>query len=337
MGDIGFCRCIWTLGCVLALLSMRAYAQPLPGSQVGRAWAVGVSQSEQQTALRLYVEGNREFAQARFAQALARYKEAIRHWDHPAIRFNIAVCLIHLDQPLEAKGNLERSLTYGDRALGADLYGQGLTYRKLLDAQLAFVKITCQEPGTQVTLDGKFLLTGPGSKEESLLPGEHQAVATRTGFLTASKALVLVAGKRTTHEIRPLEPRAVTRMVRRWEPWRPWAVLVGGSALVGLGALSYVASVRRFADYDRLVAKNCADGCNAEMLSAVANIGRIKDSAVLDRVFAASLFSTGGAVVVAGVIGLILNQQRLQLETNHAQPVVQPTHGGATLTMGWRF
>jgi hypothetical protein len=43
----------------------------------------GVPEAEQELARALHAEGNAEFAELRFAQALAKYREALRHWDHP--------------------------------------------------------------------------------------------------------------------------------------------------------------------------------------------------------------------------------------------------------------
>jgi len=328
---------------VLAVGAARAHAAPAevtaaaPGETV-RPWAAGVSEAEQATALELYRAGNLEFAESRFAQALAKYKEAIVHWDHPAIRFNMAVCLINLDQPLEAKDNLERSFAFGDGPLGADLYNQGLTYRKLLDAQLAHVKIVCPEPGTQVTLDGRFLFTGPGSVEEALLPGEHQVVATKTEFLTASRALVLVAGKLTTYDIRPLELEVATRTVRRWAPWKPWAVLGGAGALAVVGALSYRAARDNFARWDRGVSDGCPNGCDPAALRALPDYPRYRrdrDRGSNEQVIAFSLFSAAGAAALAGAIGLIANLPRVQIESHRAQPAVVPVPGGAALTVSW--
>jgi tetratricopeptide (TPR) repeat protein len=331
MGDIGFCRRIGMLACVLALLSTHAYAQPQPGSAAGRPWAEGVSEREQATAFELYVAGNVEFAQARFAQALAKYKEAIGHWDHPEVRFNMAVCLIKLDQPLEAKDNLERSLKYGARALsGDDRYQQGLTYRKLLDARLASIEISCREPGMQVTLDGKFLLAGPAIMEKIVLPGEHQLVAMEVGFLTATRSLVLVAGERTTYEVSPLERKTAPRMIRRWEAWRPWAVMAGGSVLLGLGVASYVAATNNFARYDSENLANCLQGCYATLSG---DAGYLREQGGTERVLAYSLISAGGAVLVGSVIGVIVNEPRLQLEPSHVQPVVAPISGGALFSM----
>ena len=198
---------------VIAMWSARAEAQSAekpkaaPPHATLRPWAKGVPEQEQALALGLYLAGNQEFTESRFAQALAKYKEAVRHWDNPAIRFNMAISLINLDEPVEAKDNLERSLVYGEAALGADLYNQGLTYRKLLDAQLVHLTLASADAGARVTLDGKLVFIGPGTSDQVVLPGEHQAVATRNGT-SVSEVFLLVAGKARKYELRPItEPK----------------------------------------------------------------------------------------------------------------------------------
>ena len=199
-----------------ATTAAAATAQPAgvtPGSQApqrgaSRPWASGVSDKRQAAALSLYEAGNQEFVQAHYAQALARYKQAILQWDHPAIRFNMAVCLINMDEPVEARENLERSLAYGAAVLGADTYAQALAYRKLLDDKLVRLTLDCPEPDEEVILDGKLVFKGPGVVDRFVLPGEHQIVATKQGFLPTAKRIVLVLGKPATYEIRPLiDPR----------------------------------------------------------------------------------------------------------------------------------
>ncbi|HEX7837551.1 MAG TPA: tetratricopeptide repeat protein [Kofleriaceae bacterium] len=327
---------------MLALVVTRAYAQPSPGPAPApaeaRPWAAGVSETEQANATELYVAGNREYSELRFAQALAKYKEAIAHWDHPAIRYNMAICLINLDQLIEARDNLERSLAYGAAPLDGDKYGQGLSYRKLLEARLAHLALTCGEPGADVTLDGKLLFTGPGTVERFVLPGEHQVVATKRGFLTVSRILVGDAGKLTTLDITPaLEHLPATRMVRRWDAWKPWVVLAGGSALIGIGALSYRAAAHDLTAYDDGVAMYCPKGCGPVMLGEVPGLSARLDSVNREQTVAFTLFAVGGAAVVSGVLGVILNQPRMQLETSRTQPIVTLVRAGATASVRGRF
>src|SRR5262249_16931463 len=117
------------------VLPAEVRAEPAPSSE--RPWAAGVSEAEQKTALDLFDLGNREFGESHIAGALKWYREAIQHWDHPSIRYNMAVCLIDLDQPLEADDNLQRSLAYGEAALPPEQYREALRYQKLIDAQVA--------------------------------------------------------------------------------------------------------------------------------------------------------------------------------------------------------
>lgn len=149
-----------------------AHAQPTApaGDADARPWAAGVPAAEQAIALALYDAGNRAFTESHPVQAIAKYNEALLHWDHPAIRYNLAVCLIDLDQPAVAREDLERSLAFGEPALGPEAYRQAMIYRKLLDAQLSRVTIAAREPGVVVLLDGKWLFTGPGEASPSCAP-----------------------------------------------------------------------------------------------------------------------------------------------------------------------
>lgn len=325
--------------------SARAQAQPAPPPEPPalmradetRPWALAVSPAEQAIATQLYAEGNHEFTESHFAQALARYKEAIGHWDHPAIRYNMAICLINLDQPVEAQDSLEKSLAFGPAPLGADVYAQGVTYRKLLHGQLGHVRISCQEPGAEVTLDGAHLFTGPGALEQFLLPRAHQVTVTRPGFLTASKTLVLAAGALTTYDVPMLELKPTARIVRRWATWKPWAVLAGGVALAGLGTGGYYLAKRDFEVYDARVERHCGGGCDTDELAATPSIGARRSRAELEQVIAFSLFTVGGATVAAAVIGVVLNQPRVQLESIRARPSVTPVPGGASASLTWSY
>jgi hypothetical protein len=348
---IGGCRLV---SCVVALAAVTSAASavaqpgttppsaprppPDPAPDPGaRRWADGVSETAQGAALALYDEGNTEYRQSRFAQALAKYRQAIAHWDHPAIRFNMAVCLINLEEPLDARVNLERALAYGAAPLGEDVYRQGLTYRKLLDTQLTRVTIRCSEPGAAISVDGVALFTGPGEASPFLKPGDHQVVATKPGFLTASETLSLLPGKQTTYEVQLIAFRSATTMVRRWSRWKPYAVVGAGVAIAAVGAYMYGASVRSFDRFDRAVADACPTGCNAEQVAAMPDLHDLEDRAELQQNVAISLFAVGGAVVATGAVGLYLNQPRAQLAPTDTVPSITPTPGGATFSVRWGF
>jgi hypothetical protein len=230
-----------------------------------------------------------------------------------------------------------RSLVHGAAALSADAYAQAQTYQKLLDAQLGHARITCPEPGATVTFDGKLLFTSPGTVDLFLLPGEHQVVATKPGFLTASKMLVLVAGKLTAYDIPTIEAKPVPRNVRRWTPWKPWAVVGSGGAIGAVGMVVYWLAGKQFAAHDRLVTSKCGGGCTADVLATYPEIPRRKHHAENEQRVALSLLFGGGAVVTAGLVGVVMNQSRLQLEPRRAVPAIALIPGGLQVSASWRF
>ena len=293
-------------------------------------WAAGVTDAEQAVALDLYEQGNVEFQASRFAQALAKYGDALKHWNHPAIHFNMAVCLINLDQPLEARVHLEKALEFGAPALGAEIYSQGLTYKHSLDGQIARVAIACSEPGAVVTLDGTNMFTSPGEAERFVLPGRHQVVATKPGFLTSSETLDLQPAKLTKYDVRLVAFKSTAKLVRRWQPWVPYAVVAGGVAVAGVGALFYRAASDNFARYDAGVRSNCPRGCDAAMAAALGDVNARKQRGEVEQGVAFSLFATGGAALIAGLVGIVLNQPHTSLE-------VAPTASGATASIRWGF
>jgi len=339
MGNPGIQRALaWSLACAIAIAmpASRASAQAMtiptvPQDDADRPWAHGVSETEQAIARELYAAGNAEFTEARFAQALAKYREAVRHWDHPAIRFNMAVCLINLDQLIEAKDNLERSLAYRATPLGNEAFAHGLTYRKLIEARLAHITTTCSEPGAVVTLDGKYLFSGPGAAEQFLLPNEHQLAAIKPGFRTAFVTFASVAGKQEVYELRPNPEMGPPH-------WRYWKyVLGGGAVLASAGGLTYLWARSDLADYEVELGQRCPRGCDAETLRGFTDLGAKKDGVGTKQAAAFSLFAVGGAAIVVGVLGLILDQPRVRADSNRAVPVVAVTPGATTVALAWAF
>jgi tetratricopeptide (TPR) repeat protein len=290
---------------LLLLLASKARADD------ARPWAAGVAPERQQAALALFEAGNALFTESQYAAALARYREALKLWSHPAIHYNAAVSLINLDQPLPAYEQLEAALAFGEAPLGTENHRQAELYKRLLSAQLAEVEVSCDEAGAELSLDGETLFRAPGSAVRRTTPGAHQLVARKPGFLTATRSLQLAPGKLTRERLK-LEPIGAVRMrsVRRWSAWKPWAVL-GGGVVLGLAGVALRLDAEDNLDtFDSEIARLCPAGCTESELPAT--VQDTKDRADTENAIAIGLFVAGGLATAAGVTLVILNQPRLE-------------------------
>ena len=271
-----------------------------------KPWAAGVSEDHQARALRLFEDGNRLFEESQYGAALAKYRDALAVWNHPMIHFNMSVCFIHLDQPVSAHEHLTQALAYGEAPLGATLHGQALTYQKLLMGRLAHLEVKTQQTGVDVSLDGKPLFTGPGAATRVVLPGTHQLVARKRGFLTDARTVNVEPGKRQLDNLVLVPvPHPVER---RWRSWTPWLVVGSGTAvaLVGVGLQARAGS--NLDRYDQRITDLCPSGCAPEAIPE--SVRDIKDRGQLQNRVAIVAIAGGGAVALLGGILVLLNQPR---------------------------
>jgi hypothetical protein len=319
---------------MFTLLANSARAQG--GDAPERPWAEKVPESAQKEALHLFEEGNKLFETSEHTAALAKYREALKAWDHPAIRYNAAVALINLDQPLAANENLERALRYGALPFSPGTYQQALTYRKLLHGQLAELKVSCSEPGAEISMDGAPLFVAPGQISRWMLPGQHQIVARKAGFLTETRSLTLLPGKPAAEQVALQEIRTLPpRTVRRWASWKPWAA-AGAGALVGLAGLPfYLEAKSNYDSFDGVVNSKCPMGCPASTIPPSAYDAKSRGHT--ENIVAISLFAVGGAVAASGVALMILNLPRVVPadEASHlsAAPLVGPGTVGLSIAL----
>lgn len=223
-------------------------------------WSQGVSAADQERAIALYTEGNLALDEALWLPASRHYRNALRHWDHPGIHYNLAIALLNLDQPIAAYEHIVAALRYGTGALEPDQQEQAQMYRLLLRRQVAEVQVTCPVEGAVVTLDGKPLLTGPGQTTRLISPGAHQLVARKSGHADAVETITASPDGVTAVDMRPIAPVDLPR-VRRWLYWQPW-VVVGAGALVGVTGLGFQAGAsERYARANNLLEKTCPGGC----------------------------------------------------------------------------
>ncbi len=271
-------------------------------------WSRGVSRATQRLALDIFRRGNSFFERSRFSEALALYQSAIRHWDHPAIRFNMAVCWINLKRPLKAHEDLERALRFGSAPLRSH-YQQALSYRRLLSERLARITIRCSLPGARVMLDGKLLFRAPGQVTRVVPTGEHVLLASRKDYVTLTRHLHVDARQHQRVKLTLLPMVVGLKMERRWPRVLPWMVL--GAGLV-LGAVGIPLLIDANAALDRFDRRLLAEFPLGFPFSQLPSDMQTQYERSQNEVRAGwTLVGIGGAVALTGAVLLIVNLPRI--------------------------
>ena len=299
-------------------------ASPEVPAPAPKPWNAGISTAQKEAAQPFFEAGNEHFERSSFGNALKEYRQAITFRDHPAIRYNMAICLINLDQPIEAYEQLESALQFGEAPLGKALFKEGQTYRKLLLGQLAELLVATEEVGAKVSLDGEELFVGPGESRRLVQPKRHQLIATKDKMLTLTRELVPAAGElnRVDLELVPIADGVVLK--RRWASWKPWAVAGAGAGLALLGVPVRSASGSNADSYDSQVVRACPGGCT----ELPADIAALRSRAETQEIVAFSLFFTGGALLTAGVVAAFLNRPQPQTLEASSEFAIVPTASG---------
>jgi hypothetical protein len=314
------------LGFVVAVASSAA-AETKP-------WAQGVPEATQDKANAIFEEGNQLFAQQAHAPALEKYRAAVAIWDHPLIRFNLAVTLIRLDRPLEAADELDQALRFGDAPFKKDLYQQALDYQALLKGRVGYIEASCDQSGGAVLLDGKPWFTCPGTQKVRVMAGLHAVGGEAPNYLMPTRRIVVTGGETSTEKLAfvPLDSAVILKYpYRRWIPYTVTAL----GAAVGLAGLAVWFAGRSQMDDFETAFKNdpdCSMGCD-KRLEDKPLLRNLRDSAQLKGTIGISMMVAGGAVTVGGIVMAILNRPQRILPTAE----VTPTSGGAVVSTRWRF
>jgi tetratricopeptide (TPR) repeat protein len=313
-------------------------AEPAPPAEAEPPWAEGVPAEKRAEAQRLLEQGNALFLRGDHRAALTTYQEALKSWDHPAIRFNLARALIQLDRTLEAYENLEHALHYGRSALEDHVYVEAQGYLRLLRGQIGEIAVQCKQKGTEVRVDGRPFLSCPGAKSERLLPGTHVLLTSGTGYLPESREVVVQAGAPQKIAVQLTSLSDATRTKRRWAVWKPWVVVGGGAALFGVAGLLRWQAKTHNAEYGDDVARICNDmPCSDDDLPlATRNLDRRADR---ENKAALAVGSLAAVATVTGFVLVLFNQPRpITPEIKRAAivaPMVSRNSAGVAMRVGF--
>jgi len=311
-----------------ALVLAFVVAAAAPARADDEPWAVGVTAEQKATAKRLLDDGNARFLERDYAGALDKYREALRAWDHPAIRFNIVRCLIQLDRAVDASDNLALALKYGASPLAPTVYEEALAYQKLLAGQIGELDVACTQPGVAVTLNGQALLRCPGREHRRVAPGRQQIVATGDGLMTQTIYVDMFGGKRAEADVTLLPLAKAATVIHRWATWKPWVVFGGGLGLVAIGGVFRLQATSDMNAYDREVARDCGvTGCTPAQLDT-----KLRSRAELDNAIAIGAIAVGGVAAIAGGVALYVNRGQTVYDVG-----VVPRGGGALVTLSFQI
>lgn len=302
---------------------------PPPPSDSG-PWAKGVSAEQQRKANVVFAAGNELFAAHDYGPALEKYRASLAMWDHPLVRFNMAVTLIRLDRILDAADALDGALRYGATPFTPELYQQALDYQALVKGRVGQVEVDCNQVGTHVVLDGKPWFACPGTHNQRVMAGEHIVVGQHDGFASANRRVVVNGGATATQtvDLIPLD-RAVslTYPVARW---LPWSITGTGAALALSGLGVWFAGRSQMDRFESNFGIACPTGCP---LAAQPELADEHHSAQLKGKIGIGMFVAGGVTIASGIVMTLLDHPHRVL-TNLE---IAPNRQGVTATIGWPF
>lgn len=318
--------------------------EPVPAvepPQQENVWSQGVPESERQAAEALFLEGNKLLRESITLLAVSKYREALTHWDHPNIHFNLAIALMSMDQPVETYEHLQQATRHGAKPLEEERYQHAKNYLVLLEKQLARVQLRCDVPEGFVELDGQQLFPTPGEWSGLLRAGRHTLVARRDGYVTNQSVRVLEGGQTVRIQLQLMTLGELTETTRRWSAWKPWVVVGVGAAGIAAGVTLTASGNRAIGEYDREASRICGspvfctENAHPEQL---ARLDRMLKDARRRQTMGVAGYAAGGAVFVTGAVFAYLNRGRShvrtyeEVETAAPPPAVPPVEVSPLVT-----
>jgi hypothetical protein len=251
-----------------------------------------------------FAEGTTLFKQWRFDEAEAKYREALRHREHPIFHLYLSRTLEKQGRLVEAHEALQPALRLGAEPLPPEDVQEAEKLRQSLESRLAQLEVSCDVPDAEVSLDGEPWFTAPGRPRRMITAGQHVLMARKPGYFPVAEPVSLFPGKQTRVVLRMTAD--VVRVERRWRSWQPWAVAGTGLSMSIVGGLLWREAASEYTSF-----KNALDTCQQESSCQFVPTRQFDSGVWKERVGTGALI-IGGSALAAGLAGVLLNQHRIQ-------------------------
>ncbi len=273
-----------------------------------RPWFRNTTPENRHRAAQLDHEGNALLKQHLFAEAMIKYQEALRYWQHPRIYYHLTIAQIELgEDPVAVHENVQAALRYDGGGLTSEEQERARAYRKLLHRQLVEIAVVCEQPGVQVKLDGELLMTGPGAKRKLVKPGQYQITASKRGYLSVNQTVLLLPEEHKRVDLKLFTLAEVSGTKRYWNASRPWMIFGAGAAIAVLGGALHWRGSHNITKHDDLFAQKHPDGSPPGGDRALE--GLLERGVVQYRLGIAN-YIAGGTALATGLVLALINRPR---------------------------
>ncbi|HEX7451527.1 MAG TPA: PEGA domain-containing protein [Polyangiaceae bacterium] len=291
--------------CLASVATRHASAEAVADVQQAAPAVVGApaaSPDAVKEAAGRYTRGLSLYGDGEFLLALVEFERAYELSKNYKVLYNIGQVRIQLGRYAQGREALAEYLRLGGENVNAERLAAVNKDLAMLVERTASLNIVANQPGADISLDGKVIGTSPLSAPLVVDAGEHSLVLHKSGYYDRSQSVTLAGREQidVTVELVPVAevggPRVVVeRPTERVAPAKPShaAVWVGWSTT---GALAVTAGVT---GYLGIAKANDLQSMRTELGVTRGQLDNAKSSA--NTLLIISDVTTGFAVVAGGV------------------------------------
>lgn len=258
-------------------------------------------------------------------EALASFQAAYQIVPSPKVLFNIGLAHQALGHTVQALESFEGFLgELPDAPEDARAYAQRQV--ELLRANVSFVEISANLPGTEARIDEQWVGNLPLEKAVMVQPGNHVVSIRANGYEIFRQPIVTSPGR--TSRVFAFAPPTVTVEKRGHRPWQrsaAWVAAGGAGLALAVGITEHILYEDRSSDYRDLLGKgSCAVGAPER-----SHCESLRSNASTERTWAWIGYSM--AVVSAGAaVAFWLLEPKATGQSATARPTIRCTPEAAS-------